>query len=61
MGRLPTPGLPGAILLAHTCDPAEAMHPIGGRRGVKGVIVAEDFNFAASSVVGDDVTGLATR
>jgi hypothetical protein len=34
------------------------MHPVGGRRGVEDVIVAEDFTFAASSVMGDDVTGL---
>ena len=34
------------------------MHPVGGRRSVEDVIVAEDFTFAASSVMGDDVTGL---
>src|SRR2546430_17428368 len=34
------------------------MHPVGGRRSVEDVIVAEDFTFAASSVVSDDVTGL---
>jgi hypothetical protein len=34
------------------------MHPVGGRRGVEDVIVAEDFTFAASSVMGDDVTRL---
>jgi hypothetical protein len=34
------------------------MHPVGGRRSVEDVIVAEDFTFAASSVVGNDVTGL---
>jgi hypothetical protein len=34
------------------------MHPVGGRCGVEDVIVAEDFTFAASSVMGDDVTGL---
>jgi hypothetical protein len=34
------------------------MHLVGGRRGVEDVIVAEDFTFAASSVMGDDVTGL---
>jgi hypothetical protein len=34
------------------------MHSVGGRRGVEDVIVAEDFTFAASSVMGDDVTGL---
>ena len=40
------------------CEPAEAMYPVSGRRGVEDVIVAEDFTFAASSVMGDDVTGL---
>jgi hypothetical protein len=40
------------------CEPVEAMHPVGGRRGVEDVIVAEDFTFASSSVMGDDVTGL---
>jgi hypothetical protein len=34
------------------------MHPVGGHRSVEDVIVAEDFTFAASSVVGNDVTGL---
>ena len=34
------------------------MHSVGGRRGVEDVIVAQDFTFAASSVMGDDVTGL---
>jgi len=34
------------------------MHPVGGRRSVEDVIVAEDFTFAASSVMSDDVTGL---
>jgi hypothetical protein len=34
------------------------MHLVGGRRSVEDVIVAEDFTFAASSVMGDDVTGL---
>ena len=34
------------------------MHPVGGRRGMEDVIVAEDFTFAASSVMGDDMTGL---
>jgi len=34
------------------------MHRVGGGRGVEDVIVAEDFTFAASSVMGDDVTGL---
>ena len=34
------------------------MHPIDGRCGVKDVIVAEDFTFAASSVMSDDVTSL---
>jgi hypothetical protein len=34
------------------------MHPVGGRRGVEDVIMAEDFTFAAASVMGHDVTGL---
>src|SRR5258706_5552806 len=34
------------------------MHPVGGRRSVEDVIVAGDFTFAASPVMGDDVTGL---
>jgi hypothetical protein len=34
------------------------MHTVGGRRGVEDVIVAEDFTFASSSVMGDDMTGL---
>ena len=34
------------------------MHPVGGRRGVEDVIVAEDFTFAAASAMADDVTGL---
>jgi hypothetical protein len=34
------------------------MHAVGGRSGVEDVIVAEDFTFAPSSVMGDDVTGL---
>jgi hypothetical protein len=40
------------------CEPVEAMHAVGGRSGVEDVIVAEDFTFAPSSVMGDDVTGL---
>ena len=36
----------------------QAMHAIGARRSVEDVIVAENFTFAASSVMGDDVTGL---
>jgi hypothetical protein len=35
------------------------MHSVGRCRGVEDVIVAEDFTFAASSVMGDDVTGLS--
>jgi hypothetical protein len=34
------------------------MHSVGRCRGVEDVIVAEDFTFAAASVMGDDVTGL---
>jgi hypothetical protein len=34
------------------------MYAVGGRGGVEDVIVAKDFTFAASSVMGDDVTGL---
>jgi hypothetical protein len=34
------------------------MHAVGGRSGVEDVIVAEDFTFTPSSVMGDDVTGL---
>ena len=34
------------------------MHPVGSRRGMQDVVMAEDFTFAASSVMGDDVTGL---
>jgi hypothetical protein len=34
------------------------MHAVGGRSGVEDVIVAEDFTFAPSSVMGDDVAGL---
>ena len=34
------------------------MHPVGGRRSVEDVIVAEDFTFAAASAMADDVTGL---
>jgi hypothetical protein len=40
------------------CEPVEAMHSVGRCRGVEDVIVAEDFTFAASSGMGDDVTGL---
>jgi hypothetical protein len=36
----------------------EAMYAVGSRGGVEDVIVAKDFTFAASSVMGDDVTGL---
>jgi len=36
----------------------EPMHPVGRRRGVEDVIVAEDFTFAAASIMGDDVTRL---
>jgi hypothetical protein len=36
----------------------EAMHPVGGRRGMQDVIVAKNFTFAASSVMGNDVTRL---
>jgi hypothetical protein len=36
----------------------EAMHSVGRCRGVKDVIVAEDFTFAAAAAMADDVTGL---
>jgi hypothetical protein len=34
------------------------MYLVSGRRGLEDVIVAEDFTFAASSVMADHVTGL---
>jgi hypothetical protein len=35
------------------------LHSVGCCRGVEDVVVAEDFTFAASSTMADDVTGLA--
>ena len=34
------------------------MHSIGGGRGVEDVIMAEDFAFAATLAMADDMTGL---